>query len=74
MKKRKRQKIVTVKTEKCGRCTAYLCGGINGSAILQQQLHHLDAVLLACNVQWGEAVLKHNHTVQECAHHLSGGD
>lgn len=33
-----------------------LRGCLNGSAVLQQELHHLDAVLLAGNVQRGEAI------------------
>jgi len=39
---------------------SYLSGGFDGGSILEQELHHLDSVLLASNVQWGEAILSTN--------------
>ena len=36
---------------------AYLGGGLDGSPVLEQQLHHLDPVLLARDVQRREPVL-----------------
>lgn len=35
---------------------SYLCGGLDRSAVLQQQLHHFDAILLARDVKGREAV------------------
>ena len=40
----------------------YLSDGLDGSSVFQQQLHDFDAVLLASDVKWGEAVLStQNH-------------
>lgn len=41
----------------CG-CATYLGDGLNGSAVLQQELHHLDSVLLAGDVQRRETILE----------------
>ena len=35
---------------------AHLCGGFDGRSVLEEQLHHLDPVLLASDVQRGEPV------------------
>jgi hypothetical protein len=34
----------------------HFSGGFNGCPILEEKLNNLDSVLLACNVEWCEAI------------------
>lgn len=52
---RLREMLETVRTTKWLRLD-YLGGGLDGCAVLQQELHDLDAILLACDVQRSEAI------------------
>lgn len=41
---------------------SHLSDGLDGGSVLHQQLHHLHPVLLAGDVQGGEAVLQQEQT------------